>query len=354
MARVICILGMHRSGTSAVAYVIKLLGAYFGKPDHLLQPNESNPEGYWENQLFRDINEEILKRFGGTWHSLPRLPVGWLEAEGMDELRTRALEVVQKEFEQANLWCWKDPRNCITLPFWQQIIPNVQYVICCRDPLNVSKSLQKRNGLPIRKSSRLWVEYTLSAFLNIGNAPRFVALYDNNFDNQSEELNNLVKFITGDETIDFATRTRIQSVFKAELWHNRHTYFDNLRDSEIDISSKALYLLLRNNVEQGQLKLAGCEREILQATYVASSETDSVEVSLAKRNKDVAELTAALQKRERILEAKEKQVTELTAALKKKNNDLAELTAALQERERIVRRIKSTFFWRVVGKHLYS
>lgn len=48
-----CILGMHRSGTSALAQVVHLLGADIGKNEDLIPAEPANAAGYWER---RDVN----------------------------------------------------------------------------------------------------------------------------------------------------------------------------------------------------------------------------------------------------------------------------------------------------------
>jgi len=45
-SHVVLILGMHRSGTSAAARAVNLLGVDLGAP--LLPPRDDNPVGCWE------------------------------------------------------------------------------------------------------------------------------------------------------------------------------------------------------------------------------------------------------------------------------------------------------------------
>ena len=39
----------------------------------------------------------------------------------------------------APVWGWKDPRTCLTLPFWQDVIGSIRYVICIRNPARCSR-----------------------------------------------------------------------------------------------------------------------------------------------------------------------------------------------------------------------
>ena len=61
---IVCILGMHRSGTSLLAR-INLLGVYLGPPNRLMPAAPENPKGFWEYQPIMELNNEILARLGG-------------------------------------------------------------------------------------------------------------------------------------------------------------------------------------------------------------------------------------------------------------------------------------------------
>ena len=75
--RIICVLGMHRSGTSVASRLLNLLGVYLGAEEHLLGPEPDNPKGFWEFKPIFDLNNEILGRLGGNWHEPPPLRPGW-------------------------------------------------------------------------------------------------------------------------------------------------------------------------------------------------------------------------------------------------------------------------------------
>src|SRR5215467_9657005 len=88
--RIVCVLGMHRSGTSAAARLMNLLGVYLGDEAHLMGSHPENPKGYWEYRPILALNEEILGRLGGTWDEPPSLPPGWEAAPEFADLRQRA------------------------------------------------------------------------------------------------------------------------------------------------------------------------------------------------------------------------------------------------------------------------
>src|SRR5688572_12078071 len=160
---IVCILGMHRSGTSLLARMLNLIGVYLGSEHALMQPSDANPKGYWEHNDIVSINDAILNRHGGSWDDPPILPHGWETAEVIDDLRERAQTLIQDQFAEALIWGWKDPRSCLTLPFWQKLLPDMRYIVCLRNPVDVARSLEQRDSFSAEKSSDLWLAYVNSA-----------------------------------------------------------------------------------------------------------------------------------------------------------------------------------------------
>ena len=75
--RALLVLGMHRSGTSAVTRVANLLGADLS--EHLIAPAPDNPSGFWEHADAVKINEDLLEGLGRTWYDMREMPRGWME-----------------------------------------------------------------------------------------------------------------------------------------------------------------------------------------------------------------------------------------------------------------------------------
>jgi hypothetical protein len=76
---VICVLGMHRSGTSLCANMLQALGLDMAD-DAGISP--SNERGHWERARINDLNDQVFTIFGRAWASASHvlsLPVRWLE-----------------------------------------------------------------------------------------------------------------------------------------------------------------------------------------------------------------------------------------------------------------------------------
>lgn len=64
---IVCILGMHRSGTSALTRVLNLIGVDLGSEEILTtEPVADNPKGYWEHGEITAISDAILKGTEGV------------------------------------------------------------------------------------------------------------------------------------------------------------------------------------------------------------------------------------------------------------------------------------------------
>jgi 2-polyprenyl-3-methyl-5-hydroxy-6-metoxy-1,4-benzoquinol methylase len=196
---VICIAGMHRSGTSLVARVLHECGLHLGSQDELLPPNAENREGFWENRRFVELNEELLATLGGSWHSPPVLARGWEQDERLAALKRRAAELI-RDLRENEPWGWKDPRSSLTIRFWQELLPKLRVVQCVRDPIEVSESLERR-GLPSNTPPLdLWLRYNRELAEAVNGHDRVVTHYDSYFRHAEEEVRRLVELLDLEST----------------------------------------------------------------------------------------------------------------------------------------------------------
>ncbi len=114
---VILVIGMHRSGTSAVTRVLNLLGVELG--GSLLPRAADNVLGFWEHQEVVSIHERLFSALGRNWFDLSELPLGWLSTPAASEAKQQLKELFTREFGGAVVWAVKDPRICRLLPLWR-------------------------------------------------------------------------------------------------------------------------------------------------------------------------------------------------------------------------------------------
>jgi hypothetical protein len=157
------VVGMHRSGTSAITRLINLLGVPLTAPGDLLLPGPDNPSGFWESSVAVAVSNTLLECLGGDVLDPPGLARGWELAEPLAVVRWQARERLAQVLG-GDAWVLKDPRTCLTLPFFRAVM-EVEPVIVMpyRNPLEVARSLDVRNALPSGKAIDLWVRYVRSS-----------------------------------------------------------------------------------------------------------------------------------------------------------------------------------------------
>jgi glycosyltransferase involved in cell wall biosynthesis len=187
----VCITGMHRSGTSMVARILGACGLDLGPAEELMGPRPDNPDGFFENVRFVLLSDGVLAAFGGLFDNPPELPEDWVQQARLDGLRLMARELATS-WSGRGPWGWKDPRCCMTLPFWQALIPDLRVVVCLRDPRAVLQSLERRGyGSPL-PMERLWVRYHDALLAAVGTASRVVTHYDAYFNDPQAEIRRVL------------------------------------------------------------------------------------------------------------------------------------------------------------------
>lgn len=247
MPRIVCILGMHRCGTSLVARAANLLGVYLGPDSKLMRFAErNNPKGFWEHRELSGLNDEILARLGGSWHQPPQLVLGWEGRADLEDLKARARAIVQEDFGGAELWGWKDPRASLTLALWKGLLPPMRYVICLRNPVDVARSLGQRDVFSFEKAESLWMTYVEACLDQTAGHPRLLVFYEDFMADCRTELRRLARFL-GIDPAD--AEDAVREFVDEELEHHRTPPEKVVDEGRLSFPVKALYLVVRTYVE---------------------------------------------------------------------------------------------------------
>jgi len=238
---VICIVGMHRSGTSMIAKLLHQCGLYLGPEEQLLGANSGNADGHFEHKGFLKINDALLRHFGGSWEFPPQCELNWHEASALEPMRAEA-RALALELSARSPWGWKEPRTTVLLPFWKSVLPSLRFVICVRSPLEVAKSLAKRNKIPLEQGMILWHRYMRAALEDTAGCSRMITHYEDFFVDPEAEADRLVRFcrLQKPENISFT-----ESGIRPELRHQRSEVAEILSLKSIPAEHKFLYLGLR-------------------------------------------------------------------------------------------------------------
>ena len=175
----IVVLGMHRTGTSAMSRVLHRCGAAL--PTEVMPPQPDNPTGFWESPRLADLADEILAQSGLTWDSVGRIPDAWFESPAAAEYAQRYADLFALEFPGEGPWLLKDPRLCRLVPLLRQALASIdvepRFVMTLRHPLEVARSLQARNGHDLERGQALWLEHCLVAESRTRGLPRTLVRY---------------------------------------------------------------------------------------------------------------------------------------------------------------------------------
>ncbi len=193
-----CVAGMHCSGTSMFPEVLFECGICMGNPARFLPPAHNNKRGHFEDEAFMHLNNGVLARLGGYWDNPPSEPAVWDRAfPGEGAIRATAATLLW-EFKDAAIFGWKDPRNCITLPFWKLVIPGIRVVVVVRHPGEACKSLMGRGErFDQEKCFRLWTQYNERLLRAVPKKDRLICDMDAMHMAREREVARIMNFIGG-------------------------------------------------------------------------------------------------------------------------------------------------------------
>ena len=170
----VVVLGMHRSGTSALSGALSFFG--YTQPSDLVRPQPDNPRGFWESRAIVRLNRNILDALGATWskpgpflleNKGPRESREQLDDAVWNRFGDEAVAALKNAYPGDGPIVLKDPRINLFLPLWQRALDTAGYspkfILIHRNPLEVAASLRERNHLALRQSLLLWQQYNLSA-----------------------------------------------------------------------------------------------------------------------------------------------------------------------------------------------
>ena len=172
----IVVLGMHRSGTSVVARLLNLMGAYFGAENTSTGASEENEKGFWERIDVRSLNDSILHNANCDWDRIADFNTESIAPVFLDAYQRSAAEIILN-LDAHRPWFIKEPRLCVLFPVWRHVLEMPFCVHVIRNPVEVAQSLKVRNGIPIKAGLALWEVYNKRAIAASSTLPRHFLSY---------------------------------------------------------------------------------------------------------------------------------------------------------------------------------
>jgi hypothetical protein len=369
---IIFVLGMHRSGTSAVTRLLNILGADLGG-NLLMGHTDINKKGFWENREFIDIHDNILKDFDSAWFDFRSLPKEWWLENEAQSYCSKIIEVIEKDYNDLDLIAVKDPRLCRLLPLWleclKKIALNIMCVLALRNPREVVSSLIKRDGIDRGTAICLWLAYVLESEFYSRGLTRTVVNYDVILKDWRTEVIRMSDDLSMKWPIPL---NQIESSIAEELdpkLRHHHTTDQNYENSD-KLMLKALEVYNKinsNKLEDIREYLDKVRSEFyewkLPPAFLADTlhRTNQLLVIKTKQHMRLGEnhhrTLKIINERDRQHSEKDQQITELDRQLAekdqhitKRDQQLAEKDQHITERDRQLDRIQSHWTWRIVWR----
>jgi hypothetical protein len=181
MSRVaILVLGMHRSGTSALTWLLGRLGTVL--PSDAIDASGDNARGYWESAGLVKADDQVLRVGRSSWFDPRPLDLSRLSEDAIASRRNRIREAIERGWGEAPLMAIKDPRQCRFVPLIAQVLAEMgveaRAVLMLRSPAEIARSLQSRDGTTPAFAHLLWLRHMIDAERATRGMMRAVVDYD--------------------------------------------------------------------------------------------------------------------------------------------------------------------------------
>ena len=330
------VLGMHRSGTSAVTGALRLCGAWLGEETELTGANVENPHGFWERRDMRQICDRLLHTAGADWWKVARFDPNAIPHAILAEQRREFGKVISA-LDEHETWVVKEPRLCLLLPVLRDHITNPVCIHIFRNPLEVARSLQTRNGFSIAAGLALWEAYNRHALSASENLPRALVFHEALMLHPMETLEGLLKRL--DElavtNLERPDEGRLKRFISPSLYRRRAT--EEETEEYLSPSQRVLWQQLCDD----QI----CDHDggtlISRVTRQCLFDLESAEQSLNYHKDRRNELAAEVGKRAATIEARDETISGLKNRTEELHAELVKRTATIEARDETIRGLKS-------------
>ncbi len=328
------VLGMHRSGTSMVTRLLNLMGAYFGPEGISLGANEENPKGFWERRDVLDLDEALLLAAGADWFRVAHFSLEKIPKEALMTFRDQASKLLL-ELDAHRPWVMKEPRQCLLLPLWRELLEVPICIYVHRQPIQIAQSLHRRNDFPIPFGLALWERYTLDALQAMAELPVVRVMHE---DLMRDPVEMTTSILTQLETLGVRglrqpSEKEILAFIEPKLF--RQTGGEDLQNNFINNRQRVLNNRIKKDFERllahpDKLKISAGG----QAQLLAYTQYTDVQKSLADVTADKEELREQLSLQQATLQTTEQALAERTTQLVQRDRDLPERTTQIVQRDR--------------------
>jgi hypothetical protein len=227
----IFIVGMHRSGTSALTRVLSLCGAAL--PATLMAPNSGNPTGYWEPHDAMELNDKFLHARASSWsdpglafRSAPRDHTGFVRYVALVRHFLALIhDFLAHGVDAGGPLVIKEPRITALLPYWIAAATTAGFapkaIHIFRNPADVASSLAARDGMAFDRACTLWQKYNLLGEHDARAIPRAFVSYETLIDDWERTIARCATEIGVGVAVGAETRRAVETFLSPQLQHHR-------------------------------------------------------------------------------------------------------------------------------------
>ena len=326
------VLGMHRSGTSAITGSLGLCGAWVGDETELTGANVENPRGFWERRDTRQICDRLLQTAGADWWKIATFELETIPHAVLVEERTKFAKVVST-LDERGTWVLKEPRLCLLLPVLRDCVADPVCIHIFRNPLEVARSLQTRNGFGISAGLALWEAYNRRALTASENLPRLLVSHESLMLRPVETLDGLLERLAELDVSGLArpNEDRLTQFISPSLYRRRVTE-EETRDY-LSAPQRILWKQFcgdQDNSHEGGASISRATRQHL-------FDLESTERSLSHHRDRQRELNADLAARNRTIADLQRTTERLNAELERRSATIRTCEATIRTREATIR-----------------
>lgn len=346
----VLVLGMHRSGTSALTRVLSIAGAKL--PSNLMGACVGNRLGHWEPNDLVQYHDEFLNELGSSWSDWRALEVNRIPVRRRKEIAEEISGILEGDYGDGQLIVVKDPRICRFVGLFNHALKRAgietRVVLQFRNPLEVIESLQKRDDMARADGALLWLRHVLDAEAATRSMARAVTNYDQlltgwrtTLDRLTEQLRVVWPYALDD------VADQIDQFISPKHRHNTHSaeavLLDPLLRDWIADAHAALLVLERNSDSQNALEVLDrirtefnraspiiycLHQDIREAWY---TEAGDLRAALIEAEAGREEAGAAVTAREEELADSKNALVEVEAIVATRDEENFSLKAALRE-----------------------
>lgn len=341
----ILVLGMHRSGTSALTQAVSIAGATL--PATPMLGKADNKAGHWESQKLVDLHEVWLRKMGSHWDDFRALDMQTLSAARRTAFFTDLKTTLEAEYGEAETIVVKDPRLCRFSKFYTECLQELGYdvkvISIIRNPLEVVESLKKRDGFSDVKGLLLWLRHVLDAEYDTQSLPRSFLFHDDFMKFPPQTFKSALEILPWQTSQCWADiEAKINQVIQPDLRHHERTIYDLQNNATMQGWALDVFDILRH--AQTQQILPPNLRERLNVIYAAMNESallfHQMQSSIEGLEDERADLSSKLSRSDENVSSlistvtqRDADITTLQQVVSKRDVDIGVLQQAISKKD---------------------